>query len=352
MPSYADALEDQDRWDLVDYVYSLGQSDDPDYANLLIVDCVDDEIDVTNPELFDEATPARFPLVGQIVEPGRNFYPSTTSLVVEAVYNREEIAFRVRWNDMRAEIDGTNAPDLEVPLWDDQLHAGGGDSGADEEAGGFWGAEEEEEPEEDFWGEEEGGDFWGEEEDGTLAADKEFSDAVALQFPSQLPAGVRKPYFIFGDAGKPVDLWFFDLARDAVQQYKGYGSDNLEPVRDDDFEVITDFDSGRWTVTIKRELEAMSSLSFETGQLAPIAFSVWDGFNRERGNKRALSAWFHLYMEPLEVASSTIPMIRAGLITLLVEIILVVIVRRRFGKSRAGAGDPSGSELSEPQAAT
>ena len=45
-----------------------------------------------------------------------------------------------------------------------------------------------------------------------LRRSSEFSDAVAVQIPSAVPTGARKPYFIFGDGQNSVDLWFFDLA--------------------------------------------------------------------------------------------------------------------------------------------
>ena len=44
----------------------------------------------------------------------------------------------------------------------------------------------------------------------------------------------------------------------------------------------------------------------------PIAFSVWDGFSRERGNRRGLSFWYSLYVEPEVVPSAVGPMIEDG----------------------------------------
>src|SRR6185503_14137909 len=58
----------------------------------------------------------------------------------------------------------------------------------------------------------------------TAAPASEFSDAVSIQIPSELPAGPRKPYFIFGDAQNPVDLWFFDLTTASPVQFTGKGS--------------------------------------------------------------------------------------------------------------------------------
>ena len=70
-----------------------------------------------------------------------------------------------------------------------------------------------------------------------------FSDAVAVQFPSAVPAGIQKPYFIFGDLARSVDLWFVDLARgDRVRQYQGRGSATLTPSESDDIEVVSSYD--------------------------------------------------------------------------------------------------------------
>lgn len=327
MPSYFDSVAVEDRWDLVNYIYSLGEGDEPGYDTLLRVPYLEDEIDIDlGAELFAGAPVARFPLVGQIIEPGRNFYPSTTSVQVQAVYNRNEIALLLRWNDMRAETGGTNSPTLEVPFWDDDQQGG---AAAEEVELDVWGnpieEEAEAEAEEDFWGEEAADDS------GAAAVGDEFSDAAALQFPTKLPTGIRKPYFIFGDGQSSVDLWFLDLARPSlVQQYLGRGSDALELTSADEFDVRSTYEDGEWRVIFKRELKSASNVSFESDQYVPISFSVWDGFNRERGNKRALSSWFYLYVEPTEHPSPVGPMLRAALITFVVVIGLVFWIRWRF----------------------
>jgi len=346
MPSYFDSLAVADRWDLVNYIHSLGEGDGPSYDNLLLVQPVDDELDLERAdELFAPAQVARFPLVGQIMEPGRNFHPATTSIEVQAVYNRSEIAFRLRWNDMRAETAGSNSPAIAVPeaAADEPAAAAGAEEGGD-----FWG--EEAAPADgggDFWGEAaepaaEGGDFWGEEAAGEddfwgeggaaapAAAGGEFSDAVALQLPAQLGDGIRKPYFIFGDAGRAVDLWFVDLARGAAEQFLGRGSGDLVPSSTDEIQAVTSYDEGRWTALFKRSLRSSGNVTFQPGQYVPIAFSVWDGFNAERGNKRALSLWFYLYVQPAEQPSAAAPVARAALGALAVELALVFWIRRRF----------------------
>lgn len=339
MPSYADALGVEDRWHLVHYIRSLGAGDAPNYSNLLVVDYVEDELDLGRAaELFAGAVPARFPLVGQITEPGRNFAPSTTSLVVRAVYNRRELALELRWHDMRAERSGRSGPDLEVPLAEEERIGPAPAAPAAASEDDFWGgsggeaeAAGQAEPEKDFWGDEQA------EAEGQApsVADSEFADAVAVQLPATLPDGARKPYFIFGDAELPVDLWFVDLSAGRLQTYTGRGSASVVPASGDEIEVQSGFDRGEWTVVLKRSLRATSGISFQEGQFAPIAFSVWDGFNRERGNKRALSVWYHLYLQPSQQISAVGPMIRAGLGTLGAELLIVFLVRRWQRQRRA-----------------
>ncbi len=55
----------------------------------------------------------------------------------------------------------------------------------------------------------------------------------------------------------------------------------------------------------------------------PIGFSVWDGFSRERGNRRGLSLWYSLYVEPENVPSAVGPMVRTALIILAIELVMI-----------------------------
>ena len=66
----------------------------------------------------------------------------------------------------------------------------------------------------------------------------------------------------------------------------------------------------------------------------PIAFSVWDGLSRERGNRRGLTVWESVYMEPEVVPSAVGPMIRMALVLLGIELAIIGWVRRR-SSSRA-----------------
>ncbi|PYQ64412.1 MAG: hypothetical protein DMF53_07500 [Acidobacteria bacterium] len=339
MPSFAESLSAAERWQLVDYIVSLDPRDEPGYAELVQVQWTTDEIALDDlakaKKLFASARPAYFPVIGQITEPGRAFHPSANGVTVRAVYSSSEIGFLVTWHDMRADTTGHNAPDLAVPPEEDQ-----GDvtpaASSNKGGGGVFG-EEEETPSgpsapaapantassaDNVFGEEEGAT-------ATAAPGAEFSDAVAIQLPNQLPSGPRKPYFIFGDAQSPVDLWFVDLAKKVATRYSGAGSKSLSVVEGEDVTAIAGYDNGEWSVIFKRALRGSGGVTFTEGQYVPIAFSLWDGAQRERGNKRGLTRWMYLYTMPKETPSALWPMLRAVLAVLAVEILLIVWVRRR-----------------------
>ena len=95
----------------------------------------------------------------------------------------------------------------------------------------------------------------------------EFSDAVAVQIPSQTPTGPRKPYFIFGDGQSSVDLWFFDLARPNPQQFTGKGSGDIAPNDTGDVTGVASYDQGEWSVIFKRPLRPIVRRAVYSGRV-------------------------------------------------------------------------------------
>ena len=97
---------------------------------------------------------------------------------------------------------------------------------------------------------------------------------------------------------------------------------------------VASYDQGEWSVIFKRPLRATSGAPFSPGEFMPVAFSVWDGFSRERGNRRGLTVWHSLYVEPEVVPSAVGPMIRTALIILAIELLIIGWVRRSHYGSR------------------
>ncbi len=287
MPSYD--MPEEDRWSLVDYVWSLSR-DDADYATMVTAQGVEGALDLSQgAALFAEAPPAYFPVVGQVIEPGRAYYPGVNGLEVRAVYNQDDVALLLSWHDMTAETTGRNSPTLAAP----------DDPRAD-------------------------------------TTDGAFSDAVAVLLPARTPEGVEKPYLLFGDKKNPMDVWFADLASDAPAVFIGKGRDALEPA-ERALEMVKTYDDGVWTVVFKHRRAVEDGLAFAEGAFVPIAFSVWDGFNRERGNKRGLTSWYNLYLSPLQTQSAAIPMAKWGLLALLLELVIVGLVRWRHKRQAVAA---------------
>jgi hypothetical protein len=95
-----------------------------------------------------------------------------------------------------------------------------------------------------------------------------------------------------------------------------------------DITGVANYDQGEWSAIFKRPLTASSGAPFAPGQFMPIAFSVWDGFSRERGNRRGLTVWNSLYLEPEVVPSAVGPMVRTTLLILAIELVVIGWVRR------------------------
>jgi mono/diheme cytochrome c family protein len=335
MPSFADSLMPEQRWAITDFIVSLSGTNGPAYTNLVVAKPVQDPIDVAKGAAsFESAPVARFPILGQITEPGRQFHPPATSLRVQAIYDAESIALLVRWHDMRADNMGKNGLSLPVPPEEEESAPGAPKPTADNPFGDA-----------EVTAQQPAADPFADA--APAAPPSEFSDAVAIQIPAVVTAGARKPYFIFGDAQNPVDLWFFDLARSEPLQFTGRGSADVAANDTGEVTGVASYDQGEWSVIFKRPLRATSGAAFSPAQFVPIAFSVWDGFSRERGSRRGLTVWYSLYLEPEVVSSSVGPMVRTALLILAIELALIGWVRWRYG-SRARA--KLGGEPMQPSA--
>jgi mono/diheme cytochrome c family protein len=353
MPGFADALSPDERWAITDFIVSLSGTSGPGYTNIVVARHVEDPIDLEKgAESFASAPVARFPIIGQIMEPGRAFHPAATNVTVQAIHDAEAIAFLVRWHDMSAQQTGTNGLSLPVPpeeeAWVPGPGAAAGDAGDSPAEESIWGDEEAAPAPPGGTGtpddaQEAGAGIWDEEETGTSVAESEFSDAVAIQIPSEVPTGARKPYFIFGDAQNPVDLWFFDLARSDPLQFTGRGSADIASSDTGDVTGVASYEQGEWSVIFKRPLRPAAGAAFSQGAFMPIAFSVWDGHSRERGNRRGLSAWYSVYVEPEVVPSAVGPMVRTALLILAMQLAVIGWVRRHHGSRARGVpgGQPA-----------
>lgn len=331
-------------------------------------------------KLFDDAPKSLFPILGQVTQPGRSFRPGTVAVAVQAIYDADDIAFLVTWHNITADTSGSNAPDLAVPRQHGVPFRGypEGDEDAETAAPAEPASTDGEAAStDDFWGTDSasgssdtpaatapddsgdsGGDFWGtagssdegSSSDGDSAAaffggvaeqtapgrpegSDEFSDAVALQFPIELRDGVEKPYFLFGDPTYPVELWYLSLSERGGHPrptlYEGRGTGSLTPSDAPPPLALSGWADGEWAVIFKRPRKPTTGVPFAEESFVPISISVWDGFYRERGSRRGLTRWLHVYVEPSEEPAVVAPMAKAGLGVLLVELLIIGLVRRK-----------------------
>ena len=325
MPAFVDALSPEQRWAITDFIASLSDENGPGYTNRVVARHVTAPIDLAKGAAsFADAPVARLPVLGQIMEPVREFHPPVTSVRVQAIYDADSMAVLVRWHDMSAEKTGTNGLSLSIPLEEEEPPAA--ESTADNPFGEAAAPAAAAQPADPF------------AEAAPATPASEFSDAVAVLIPSQAPADNRKPYFIFGDAQNSVDVWFFDLATPQPAQFTGKGSTDIAANAEGEVTGVASYDQGEWSVVFKRPRRAKSGGAFTPGEFMPIAFSVWDGFSRERGNKRALTAWYSLYVEPENVPSAVGPMVRTALVILAIELLVIGWVRWQYGRRTVSEG--------------
>jgi len=159
-----------------------------------------------------------------------------------------------------------------------------------------------------------------------MSDDPEFPDAVAIQWPAKLQDlfGAEKPYFIFGDSKKPVDIWkasFMakDYSATAAPNEKGYQLDvSVTETVGNGFDAISDKESegkvevvdsiyhqGRVKVMFKRSLttEGEFDVQIPSEQFIPVAFMQWSGRDKEHDEHMAISTWYYTILKPALPAS-------------------------------------------------
>ncbi len=241
MPSFAEGenveTTPQQRWHIANYVHSLSQFEGaPDWKTAIMAKPVDGDVaaDPTDPRWSDLAR-HDFQLFGQVTRDPRLFTPTVDMVTVKAMYNSKDVSLLVVWDDPRESAE-------------------------------------------------------------TGAA---HSDAVAVQFPIKLSGGEEKPYFIMGNDKESVYLmhWSGD---GGMAEVNAAGQDNVTPQAKQHLTGKAVYKDGQYRAVFKRALrtnDPQHDLQFAVGQFIPIAFTAWDGDHGEHGGLRALSSWYHLYLE-------------------------------------------------------
>jgi hypothetical protein len=218
--------------------------------------------------VWAEARAVDIPLGSQVMTRPRNYEASVKDVRVKALHNGKEIAFLLEWKD------STRDSAIEV------VHT--------------------------------------------------FSDAVALQFPSEIIG--EMPHFGMGHEEDIVNIWDWKAVfQDGMEKRKvyamvdeflagreagnlmslplktqvqnliaeGFGSLTAMEEKDQNISGIGKWDGGVWKVVFKRSITGTGKYDarFEEGKLTPVAFAVWDGAKGERGARKAASTWYYVAIE-------------------------------------------------------
>ncbi len=280
MPSFANpgskkSINTEDRWHIANYVASLAKTEKTVRADNFVIQAgrVEGRLP-TSPtdELWASAPPSTFLMLPQIVGKERFFTAANDTITARALYDSENIAIHLEWDDRTKSIPGdTKAASI-----------------ADEEL---------------------------------------FEDAVAVQFPPKVPEGMEKPYFLMGDAFNPVNLWRWSSgtteAGETATLVDAQGI-SAQVVREGGgLSAVSSYKDGTWQVVMTRSLltdKPESDLQFQGGQFVPISFFNWDGSNSEAGTSYVMTTWYWLLLKP---APSSKPIVYAILAGLLIFLILI-----------------------------
>jgi len=122
-------------------------------------------------------------------------------------------------------------------------------------------------------------------------------DTVRIQFP--VKSG-EKPYFFMGDKKNPVYIWSFNARDNMGVEFNANGPGNLMQQESKDIMAEGFYRNGLYRVLFRRPLITKDDhdTRFETGRFIPFSVSIFDGRNREEGNRATISAWYYMILEP------------------------------------------------------
>ncbi|MCP4329452.1 MAG: hypothetical protein GY791_13560 [Alphaproteobacteria bacterium] len=272
MPSFVRALDDDSRWYLANFIKSLQVT--PTQHQALQAKAVDGALPTAPDDpAWESAEPMDLRLAGQVVAAPRWQNPSIELVTVQALFNDEEIAFRLAWDDPFRDV--THDPDAAF----DPIEIG--------RVGAL--------------------NSYVEAVDMVPRALETYRDSVALQFPVKLPEGTKKPHFYRGDSSNPVHLWVWKADLDAegdraVEEGNARGWKQPIKIQAEDKQHVASsaqWDQGRWTIVTSRPLRTddKNDVQFEKGVFIPMAANAWDGSNGEHGLIMSLSTWFYVFLE-------------------------------------------------------
>ena len=274
MPSFADALSQEDTWHLVNYVLSLGPEELPEPAVILESNYMEGPLPrVVDDPAWDESKPAYYPLTGHIMQVPRYYQPFINSVTVRSLHNDSEVALLVSWNDRTETREGETVDAVAVQFPQEQAE--------------------------------------GNERPYFVFGDPE-----------------RAVYQWYWSAGMD----------NVIERNANGLEVVIDQVEDQQHTVATSrFEDGQWQVLFSRSLNTGDGgdVVIDPDRFIPVALMAWDGFSDEVGPRMGLTTWSQAYLPsptPL-IEYFWIPIVIATVAV--AELLLLWIVRRRAERGRS-----------------
>ncbi len=258
----SDALTLEDRWHVANYVYSLRNDAAPAPGQTSVITGVFIEgklPDQVNDPAWDQASPVTLRLAPNIIKKERLFTPLNDAVTVQALYNEDNIAFKLTVDDR---TDSRPGEQVSEQIQDENL--------------------------------------------------KLFADAFAIQFPKEnayvTTPVVVKPLYRHGDRSHPTTIWYWNAGsiepeiKPSTMLFDASGPDQKLVPRQGDQDLMANgqWQHGRWQVVMRRPRfdKAHEDIQFKEGQYLPVSFANWDGSNGEQGSRHTLTSWYWLLLPP------------------------------------------------------
>lgn len=252
--------------------------------------------------IWEEATAVSIPLSAQIV--ARPLFPDANvkAVGVRALYNNEQIAFLVEWEDETMDDTAVRVQDfadavaIQFPLVEGQPFFCMGQQGgnvniwhwkADWQAG-LTARQDVDDVYPDMY------------VDGYTFADTEAGAAAPVssyEDINYIPAMAADNLFASAAYASPVE----DLIAGS------FGSLTSQSAEMQNVLGHGEFADGKWRVIFSRDLQspAAEDAQFENNQVYQIAFAAWDGANEERNGQKSTSQWISLQLGEPATTSGT-----------------------------------------------
>jgi DMSO reductase family type II enzyme heme b subunit len=247
----------EDRWHVANYVMTLRDQAVPLSLGDTVLRGVRIEGDLPSDPgdpAWEQAKPITFPLVPNVIKEPRLFFSLNDAVTARVLFNDHALAIRLDVDDRSYSVPGDP---LEAQYRHDEIEPA--------------------------------------------------PDALAVQFPSEIPTTSEKPWFRHGDAKHPVNMWYWRApsiepeAPETTLLLDARGPDGPPTPRDDSAALsgAGAWEHGQWRVVLSRSIETDDGrdVQLETGRYIPIAFANWDGWAGQQGGQHTLTSWYWLLLE-------------------------------------------------------